>query len=174
MLFRLLIDYLEKRGSWRMIARRNRETGELERYLKRYYLVRTPRFGAYIHQFWNSDPDDVHDHPWHNLTCLLKGGYWEYNAAGRGKWRKPPYFRFRFAEMFHRIAVGPHGGGQAWSLFLTFKRHRDWGFMTEKGWIEATEYGRMHNSPVEVGGEDFEIEGWFLPRVRRLKPSLVA
>lgn len=168
-----LVGYLERRGSYRMIARRNRETGEIERYLKRYYLVRTPWFSAFIHQFWSSDPDDVHDHPWHNITCLLKGGYHEFNAAGESEWRQPPFFRWRHREMFHRIAIGPHGAGQAWSFFVTFKRKREWGFMTNDGWIEATKYGELHNSPVEKQGVDYLIDGWFLPVVTRLRPALV-
>lgn len=167
------VRFLERRGSWRMIARRNHQTGELERYLKRFYLIRSPWFGVFIHQFWSSDEEDVHCHPWNNFTFVLRGGYHEHNASGECYWRPPGFFRFRQAEVFHRISVGPHSRGHAWSLFVTFRRYRKWGFMTKEGWIEATRYGEMHNNPVEVQGVHYKLEGWLLPRVTRLVPQLV-
>lgn len=46
-------------------------------YLIRYYVVRSKWFNLFIHQFLRSDRDDLHDHPWHFVTYLVKGAYTE-------------------------------------------------------------------------------------------------
>jgi hypothetical protein len=66
------------------------------------------------------------------------------------------------------VELEPGTEGKVWTIFVLFKRRRDWGFWVEGKWIEAGEYGRMIDNPVEVYGKDFVIEGTFFPKFRRL------
>ena len=49
-----------------------------EPYLERYYLFLKDRvtfpFNIFLHKFYKSDPDDLHDHPWNYITFIVKGG----------------------------------------------------------------------------------------------------
>jgi len=166
----LLLRFMERRGCARMILRRGPD-GKLRRYLKRYYIFRSRFFGLFIHQFWSSDPDHYHDHPWHNFTLVLRGGYYETSPDGNTSWRAPGFCRFRPAELFHRISVGSHASGTPWSLFAHLKRTREWGFLTTDGWIDAEKYGQRYDSPVDQPGLDFEIRGHLFPRVVWLRPQ---
>jgi len=161
----LLIRFMVSRGCFRMIRRRNRDTGEIEKYLSRGYIFRSKYFGLFLHQFWSSDPDHPHDHPWANFSFILSGGYHEYGADGTSKWRGPLSIKFRQAQLFHRIAIGPYSGGSSWTLFAHFKRIRHWGFLTNEGWLDAKLYGAKYSSPVEEEGIDYEIRGHLFPRV---------
>lgn len=161
-----LTDWMDKRGSSRMISRADRDTGVVRDYLKRFYVFRCSSFSVFIHQFWSSDPDHVHDHPWNNITWILRGGYWESSADGTTLWRKRGFKRYRNAELFHRLSIGEHSAGEAWTMFLHFKRRRDWGFMTPDGWLAAEEYGDKYDAPVETQKQgDYEIKGMFFPKV---------
>lgn len=44
-------------------------------YMERWWLIPRNRFfNIYLHRFWRSDDDRaLHDHPWVNLSILLKG-----------------------------------------------------------------------------------------------------
>lgn len=120
-----------------------RTQGEL--YLTRYYLFRTKWFGVYIHKLHVSDFPVPHDHPWDFITCPLKVGYVEYDEKGNGTRRLPFRFAFRKATRFHwleKVDARP-----VWTLFIRFKRIRDWGFLVgdnreESGvlWIPEKKY----------------------------------
>lgn len=92
----------------------------------RYTLVKTPWFSLYLHQLDapNWHPVGCHDHPWWFITLLLKGGYLEYN--GKKVWhQKPGQVMYRPANWSHDITT-PYG--RSWSLVLTGKKQRAWGF----------------------------------------------
>jgi hypothetical protein len=162
----LLTAWLDRRGSSRMIARVDLDTGVERDYLKRFYVFRCKMFSVFIHQFWSSDPDHVHDHPWDNITWILRGGYWEASADGNMVYRRRGFWRYRNAELFHRLSIGDHSPGQAWTLFIHFRRRRDWGFFTPDGWLPAEEYGVKYGAPVETQKQgDYEIKGMFFPKV---------
>lgn len=161
----LLTDWLDKRGSSRMISRADPKTGEDIDYLKRLYIFKCRFFSVFIHQFWSGDPDHPHDHPWNNFRAILRGGYWEYSADGKVEWRSRGFMCYRNAEIFHRVSIGEHAAGQAWTLFIHFKRYRKWGFMCPEGWLPAEEYGKKYGAPVEVPERDYEIVGMFFPKV---------
>jgi hypothetical protein len=74
----------------------------------------------------------------------------------------------RQAQLFHRIAIGPHSAGSNWTLFAHFKRTRRWGFLTNEGWLDAKAYGDKYSCPVEEEGVDYEIRGRLFPRVVEL------
>jgi hypothetical protein len=51
-------------------------------YLSRYYIFLKNRgqflFNIFIHKFIQSDPYDLHDHPWAYISIPLWPGYWEF------------------------------------------------------------------------------------------------
>lgn len=108
---------------------------------------------AYLHEFCRSDDDRaLHDHPWANLSVLLRGSYFEHTiAAGgierrqlltAGDWRVR--WSGRFAHRIELLTVGDYVASQpdntsplhCWTLFVTGPRYRAWGFhCPEQGWI---------------------------------------
>jgi hypothetical protein len=122
-----------------------------EPYLERYYLFLKDRekfpFNLFLHKFLKGDPDDVHDHPWAYATLILKGGYYEwipqFNADGTTsceirKWRGPGHCRICSPGSYHRIELVD--GVTAWTLFMPFKKVRDWGFLVKNVWIQNEYY----------------------------------
>jgi hypothetical protein len=122
-----------------------------EPYLERYYIFLKDRtwfpFNVFLHKFLKSDPDEVHDHPWHYATFILKGGYWEwvpqFNEQGQvmcqiAKWRGAGHFRICGAKSFHRIELDPNQ--ETWTLFMPMWKKREWGFLTRKGWMQHEKY----------------------------------
>lgn len=108
-------------------------------YLQRWWIARNPLFCVYVHRFLRSDDDRaLHDHPWPNLSILLRGEYTEHtiSAGGihqrqvlrAGDWRLR-----RTGRIAHRIELHD---GFCWTLFVTGPRYREWGFhCPQQGWI---------------------------------------
>lgn len=115
-----------------------RNPGEI--YLTRYYLFRTPWFGMYIHKFYVSDYPVPHDHPWNFITCPLTIGYHENDEKGNVVLRKPFRFAYRKAENFHWIKK--IDDRPVWTLFIRFRKRRDWGFLTKDGWVNEETYNK--------------------------------
>lgn len=136
MILETLVKWLEKRGRARMIRRQEHKSGNWIDYLKRHYLIRVKWLGLFIHQFWSSDEDGVHDHPWDNMTFVIRGGFYEELADGQVLWRGPGFWCYRRAEQFHRIILKPGTEGKVWTVFIRFKRRRKWGFLLEKKWVD--------------------------------------
>jgi hypothetical protein len=60
-------------------------------YLRRWYVIRTEKFGLFVHQFVRSDEDRaLHDHPWNFIVIPIWRGYIEHSdiecpsCLGRG------------------------------------------------------------------------------------------
>lgn len=144
----MLIKLLERLGRKRIIMDRVNN----EPYLERYYVFLKDRtrfpFNVFLHKFLKSDPDDMHDHPWSYATLILKGGYYEWvpmlNGNGQkigevAKWRGPGHFRISGSKSLHRIEIDP--GVECWSLFMPFRKVREWGFITKQNkWVQHEEY----------------------------------
>lgn len=136
--------WLDMRGSTRIIS--STEVSEDGHtlveypYLKRHYLLKTPWFAVFLHRFFRSDRDDPHDHPWASVSIPLFPGFFEcvygdetgiYGDSAYPcvtKWRNPFGIYFRKAKAAHVISVAKGFEGRTWSLFIHFKRERDWGF----------------------------------------------
>ncbi len=117
-------------------------------YLKRWWVIkRNPIFNVYLHQFLKSDTDEaLHDHPWWNISCLLKGEYLEvipktgvqlYHApeALKAILRRPFRPVLRRARAAHRVLLlGEPTPKPVWSLFITGPVIREWGFHCPHGW----------------------------------------
>lgn len=69
-----LMDWCESKGRTLHITGSGEDSSI---YLIRYYVVRSKYFNFFIHQFLRSDRDDLHDHPWHFCTFLVRGAYTE-------------------------------------------------------------------------------------------------
>lgn len=123
-----------------------------------------------LHHILRSDDDRaLHDHPWWYLSIILKGGYWEVTKATLEqvfkhsvrlpnpetlydprylifqddtwyyrKWYGPGSILFRRATHQHRLIIPAER--TAWSLFICGTKSKDWGFITEKGWVKWDEY----------------------------------
>lgn len=92
-------------------------------------------FNIVLHKICQSDPADLHDHPYDYFTIILWGGYWEETDKGI-YWRGPGYFSFRRAEDYHRLIVKK----PCWTLFTHFKCRRPWGFLFKNKWMDHKEY----------------------------------
>lgn len=104
-------------------------------------------FGGYLHNIRRSDDDRaLHDHPVHNCSIVVVGGYvevlpdWKKIPKGERVTPTTPVVRhprlagdiiFRRAQMPHRIEIGSR---PAWTLWLIGPPVRQWGFLCAQGW----------------------------------------
>lgn len=94
-------------------------------------------FNVYLHKILLSDEPVLHDHPWNYFTFIISGGYWEHTPDGKF-WRGPLHFRFSKAEDLHWLEVPENS--YAMTLFIRFKKEREWGFKTMNGWKHYRDY----------------------------------
>jgi hypothetical protein len=126
---------------------------EEDPYLRRWWVIpRNPVFNIYLHHILRPDEEVFHDHPWWNMSIVLKGMYYETTPKGRFL-RRAGSVVFRYAKALHSLA--PLSGG-CWSLFITGPRFRTWGFACPKGWIpfyQFKPYHAGHSGAVAERGE---------------------
>ncbi len=104
--------------------------GGFDCYMERWYILpRNPRTNVYLHRILRSDDDRaLHDHPWHNTSLVLLGGYREHTPDGVFE-RQPGDIVHRAPTDRHRLEIDE----PAVSLFLTGAKVRDWGFWCDGG-----------------------------------------
>lgn len=134
-------------AAWRVWAVSNRSPdfviGTPESpYLNRWYVIPRNRFfNVYLHQILRSDDDRaLHDHPWVNLSIVLRGAYREIMPSGHPrhvgnemlKWRRRGSMVARWPSSAHRLEID--AGRPCWSLFITGPKVREWGFWCPQGW----------------------------------------
>ncbi len=138
-------------------------------YLERWLMNFGP-FAIRLHHFFRSDEDHLHDHPWWFWTLVLRGSYEDWvecpQCEGMGFWSittpfseagnrfcfqcggkgqilgtrmRPGTIRYRPALHRHRVVTDG-----AWTLILSGRKSRDWGFMTPKGWMRQRAYFRKY------------------------------
>lgn len=92
-----------------------------------------------LHHIHTSDYDrDLHDHPSDYRTILIDGSYIEQNIYGGCRAFYTGETRKARAENFHRIVeVTPDG---VWTIFITFKKRNEWGFIVNGYKISWKEY----------------------------------
>ena len=119
-------------------------------YLLRWYLIPRNRwFNVYLHQFLHDDDDRaLHDHPWVNVSVLLRGRYREVLAEGRVRLRRPWCPVFRRATTAHRVELID---GPVWTLFLTGPTVREWGFHCPQGWVHWRRFVKTRDGGNERG-----------------------
>ena len=143
----------------------------LKDYMNRWWLKRPRGHGAHndvsetnrtgwgirVHKTLRSDNDRAHhDHPWWNISLVLKSGYWEVMADGRHIWRGPGSIVFRRATDRHRLIIP--AGSPCWSLFIMGPWQRDWGFWPEWGWTYWRDYlGGLLDDTIPVADQTFIV-----------------
>lgn len=117
-------------------------------YMRRWWLVPRNRWmNAYLHQVSRDDDDRaLHDHPWANVSIVLAGAYrevmpdWQrattphqrvWDVPARTVVRQAGSVVLRRATAAHRLEVHD---GPVWTLFLTWRKVRVWGFHCQWGW----------------------------------------
>lgn len=153
--------WMRARDSYKHVAR------DGQPYMDRYYLLRlrlpatrwwrARNFALFMHCFYRSDSDYLHDHPWAWGRLILSRGYWETHQDGEQHWRRPLSFTWkRDAQVMHRIDLRPGDEGWVWTLFWHFTRERRWGFLERDG---------SYRLARDVGAEDpRKMTGWLFPR----------
>ena len=163
--FEKLANWISNNGGKRVMYRPN-ENGHPEKYLERFYIVKTPFIEVMLHRFFMSDAGEVHDHPWHSFGWILNNGYNE-TVLKNGKeithFRSVGHFGWRKSTDFHKVELLPNGSGKTWTIFVTLKRHKNWGFLTSKGWVPFTKYFEQDGTKAyqELPAE---YKGWVFPR----------
>lgn len=134
-LFKRIMKWL---GRHRTIYDRN----DKEPYLERYYLLfknrSTASFNIFLHKFLKSDPDGLHDHPWDYRTIILYGGYWEHTPSGK-TWYGIGSTKYAEAKYTHRLELDEKYP-TCWTLFIPYKKTREWGFIHNSDWVKHDEY----------------------------------
>lgn len=109
-------------------------------YLRRWWVLpRNPVFNIYLHNIRHDDEDRaLHDHPWWNCSILLKGRYHEIRRdqlyGDEGTTYFAPCVIFRGPRVAHRLVIGC-SGNEAWTLFITGPKVREWGFWCPQGFV---------------------------------------
>lgn len=123
-------------------------------YLRRWWVLpKNNWFGTYLHHFLSSDdPRACHDHPYWNISVVLKGRYFEWvrdPATGIEDLhlRRAGCVVFRRATFAHRIEIAE----PAWSLFITGPRRRDWGFWCGRRWIFWKDFTEVEPGKSAIG-----------------------
>ena len=128
-------EWMHERGSAKMVIREGRD------YLERRYLLRLGHaFAAFLHTFWMSDPDPLHDHPWPWGRLILRGRYREYYLDGTFKDFGPGHIVWRRDAMaLHRVELLTES---VTTIFWHWERCRVWGFLLDGEWRPTPEEGQ--------------------------------
>jgi hypothetical protein len=106
------------------------------KYLIRYTLLKFfGLFSVKLHKIHQSDPSDLHDHPWPYISIILSGGYFEERKESK-IWYKPGSILFRKANIPHRLIITDI----VTTLVITGPKFRRWGFVSKDGeWKDHSE-----------------------------------
>lgn len=104
------------------------------------WILKYPSGTRRIHHILRSDNDrHLHDHPFDFRSVILWGGYWEETPDGKTTYYGPGSIIRRKGTDLHRLTLA---GKSVWTFVTTGPYYRKWGFQTEEGWIEESEYYR--------------------------------
>lgn len=138
-------------------------SGNDETYLIRYSLpwLTCKWFAVKMHNILLSDDACLHDHPWSFISVILRGGYLEHRTIDRpsamfdicgvgpetisfkiAKYYRAGYILWRPKNTIHRLQLLEIDGKiqTAWTLVITFRKVKEWGFFTPKGFVNWREY----------------------------------
>lgn len=143
----MFLKYLQRWADRKMASRPfDFRIGEPEApYMLRWWVLpRNKLFNIYLHRVLRSDDDRaLHDHPWWNVSIIVRGAYDEHTIAAGGihirRRRSAGSVVLRRARAAHRLEVIP--GVKAVTLFITGPRLREWGFhCVNRGWVLWTDF----------------------------------
>lgn len=104
-------------------------------YLFRWRLLRVRGRTVYLHHFLGNDwTKDLHDHPKRFITIGIKGSYVEETLKGERLFIAP-WLRTFPATYTHRLRAT-----NCWTVAITLKPCREWGFWNRGRWIHWQEY----------------------------------
>jgi hypothetical protein len=109
-----------------------------ENYMSRWHLRRKAgHHNLYLHRYDGSDDDRaLHDHPWRSIGVVIWGDISEVTLSGEKRlWPLVP--KFRSARYSHRLHLNSR---TAFTLFFTFPKEREWGFLCPNGWVHWKEF----------------------------------
>ena len=162
--YKKLANWIASRGGSRKIYRTDGDaTPNL--YLERFYILKTPFCEMMIHRFHLGDVPIMHDHPWDSGNLILETGYIEHvlqddqDVAYR---RTRGYIGSRKAEDFHWVELPEQSDGEVWTLFITLRRRKEWGFFTEEGYVDS-EVHFARTGVSKVNQRAYEYSGWIFP-----------
>ena len=117
-------------------------------HFRRWTILKTPWFDVYLHGIYQADSDQhLHDHPWDYTSYILHGefveksleeGHIKYHKVRRGQLIK------NRAERFHKINALMTKS--VYTLFITGKPKRDWGYWVNGTWIQHDEYRKLKSA----------------------------
>lgn len=111
-------------------------------HFRRWRAIENRWFRVFLHEIYRPDQDQHrHSHPWSFASLILAGGYLE--STGEGTTRKvlPWTWNVKKAEEFHKIEALL--SGRTVSLVFALGPYREWGYSTERGFIEKDRYRDM-------------------------------
>lgn len=125
------------------------EVGDI--YLRRWWIIPRNRwFNVYLHNFRRSDDDRaLHDHPWWNISIILRGSYVEEMPGSARKLRRAFRPVWRRSTAAHRVEL--IDGAPVWTLFVTGSKSREWGFHCPRGWIPWRQFVAVREGGNSVG-----------------------
>ncbi len=107
----------------------------IRRWVLDFYL-----FSIRLHHWLSSDDQrNFHDHPWWYITIILWGGYTDRSPQGEDKMGVGS-IRFRRAKHQHTVLVNKGG---CWSLLITGREKRIWGFWVKGKFRKRNKYFYM-------------------------------
>lgn len=114
------------------------------RYLLRWYVVpRNPWLNVYLHKFLHDDEDRaLHDHPWWFISMMVRGRYYELTRDNFVV-RTTPSVAYRKPTHAHRVVLQKDASDNpipCWTLVVTGRVVRDWGFHCPQGWRHWKEF----------------------------------
>ena len=139
--------------------------GTTHPYMKRWFLIPRNRWlNIYLHKFIRDDDDRaLHDHPWWFISLMIWGSYFEWtqehtiwpserlkiHAVELVKHRRRAWsIAFRHAEARHRVTLD--NGKPCWTLVVTGRKVREWGFWCPRGFVVWDEFCKPGNKG-EIG-----------------------
>ncbi len=133
---------------------------DLGDYMRRWVLLH-PLGTVRIHHIFRGDADlDPHDHPWSFVSIILAGSYveelWTDEPAKQSE-RTPRRWwpRFIKSTQLHRLRLER----PVWTLVITGRKLRSWGFQTVKGWIPWKTYNSKKVNMVAYEEKIKEVYG---------------
>lgn len=120
-------------------------------YLYRWTLIKRKNWSIYLHHFVGDDWClDLHDHPKRFISVGLWGKYIEQTpympvtgparrfSRLHQRLYRAPWIRTFPAEYVHRLVMVD--GGHCWTLVITLRAVRPWGFWHDGKFVEWREY----------------------------------
>jgi hypothetical protein len=151
--------------------------GHLDPYMIRWWVLpRNKYFNIYMHRIVKSDRDEaLHDHPWVNLSLLVRGAYDEHTPSGVERLNAGE-LRMRRATAQHRLAKVP-GEDEIVTFFFTGPVLRHWGFACPQGWRHWKDFVGFRDETQNIVGRGCgEMDGPALKggRIPFFKPLMAS